>query len=303
MRTIWRRPWLLSGLCAMIIAASVLIIYEMRTSALQARYFSALSRQLTYCVAPGPSPSIRFPSTGPYDERLGYTVLPALLDRLTAQNYSIAKQARLSQPLQQATAWGLFPIYDEKTQAGLHIWGRHNELIFAALHPKRVYLRFEDIPQLIVDTLLFIENRELLNPDYPNRNPVMEWDRLGRAMWDAMRQVIEPDQNAAGGSTLATQLEKFRHSPGGRTDTATEKLRQMLSASLRAYRHGKNTLAAQQEIFSIISTPCPLRPKLAMARFIAWVMAYGRGTVATLPTSIACSPARLRIASIWRHLP
>ncbi|ETX08124.1 MAG: hypothetical protein ETSY2_07225 [Candidatus Entotheonella gemina] len=258
MKAIWRKPVLLTGLCAMILVAGVLITYEMRTSALQARYFSALSRQLTYRVAPGPSSAIHFPSTGPYDERLGYTELPAFLDRLTVQNYTIAKQARLSQPLQQTMAWGLFPIYDEKTQTGLHIRGRHNELIFAALHPQRIYLRFEGIPQLIVDTLLFIENRELLNTGYPHRNPVVEWDRLGRAIWDAMRQVIEPDQNAAGGSTLATQLEKFRHSPGGRTDTAMEKLRQMLTASLRAYRHGKNTLAAQRQIILNYLNALPL---------------------------------------------
>ncbi|WP_089719914.1 transglycosylase domain-containing protein [Candidatus Entotheonella palauensis] len=258
MKAIWRRSLLLTGLGAVIIAASVFIAYEMRTSALQARSFSALSSRLTYRIASGPSPTIRFPNTGPYDERLGYTALPALLDRLTAQHYTIAKQARLSPSLQQAMAWGLFPIYDEKTQAGLHIWGRHDELIFAALHPQRIYLRFEDIPRLIVDTLLLIENRELLNANYPHRNPVVEWDRLGRAMWDAMRQVVAPDQNAAGGSTLATQLEKFRHSPGGRTDTAMEKLRQMLTASLRAYRHGKNTLPAQRDIILDYLNALPL---------------------------------------------
>ncbi len=258
LKTIGQRPVLFTGLGTMIIAVGVLIAYEMSTSALQARYFSALSRQLTFHTAPGPSSTIRFPSTGPYDERLGYTGLPGFLDRLTAQNYTIAKQARLSAPLQQTMAWGLFPVYDAKTQAGLQIRGRHNELIFNALHPTRVYPRFEDIPKRIVDTLLFIENRELLNADYPHRNPVVEWDRLALATWDALKQVIEPDQNAAGGSTLATQLVKFRHSHGGRTDTVMEKLRQMLSASLHAYRHGKNTLAAQRGIILNYLNALPL---------------------------------------------
>jgi membrane peptidoglycan carboxypeptidase len=242
----------------MIMVAGIWVVYEMRTSALQARYFSALSRQMTYHVAPGPSSTIFLPSTGPYDERLGYTSLPAFLDRLTAHNYTIAKQARLSASLQQMVQWGLFPIYDEKIQSGLQIWGRHHELIFATLYPKRIYPRFEDIPKLIVDTLLFIENRELLDPNYPHRNPAVEWDRLARAIWDTMKQVMVPGQNAAGGSTLATQLEKFRHSPDGRTDTVMEKLRQMLTASLRVYRHGENTLAVQRRIILDYLNALPL---------------------------------------------
>ena len=51
-----------------------------------------------------------------------------------------------------------------------------------------------------------------------------------------------------GASTLATQIEKFRHSPDGRTSSAREKLRQMLSASLRAYQGGAETLAARRLI-------------------------------------------------------
>ena len=130
----------------------------------------------------------------------------------------------------------------------MHIRGRRDEWVYTTLRPTRVYPRFEDIPKVVVDTLLFIENRELLDPAYPQRNPVVEWDRLGRAVWDAMKRVVSPDQSAVGGSTLATQLEKFRHSPGGRTDSASEKLRQMLTASLRAYRLGKNTMATQRRI-------------------------------------------------------
>ena len=48
--------------------------------------------------------------------------------------------------------------------------------------------------------------------------------------------------------TLATQLEKFRHSPQGLTSSPLEKLRQMASASLRAYQDGENTTAARKRI-------------------------------------------------------
>ncbi|MEJ5212124.1 MAG: molybdenum cofactor biosynthesis protein MoaE, partial [Burkholderiales bacterium] len=45
-------------------------------------------------TAPGPSPQIHFPKTGPYDIRLGYTRLPEFSRRLTAQGYAIVEQAR-----------------------------------------------------------------------------------------------------------------------------------------------------------------------------------------------------------------
>src|SRR6185503_11431726 len=51
-----------------------------------------------------------------------------------------------------------------------------------------------------------------------------------------------------GGSTLATQIEKFRHSPEGITSSPREKLRQMLSASVRAYHGSELTLAARRTI-------------------------------------------------------
>jgi membrane peptidoglycan carboxypeptidase len=54
-------------------------------------------------------------------------------------------------------------------------------------------------------------------------------------------QTIDPSRNVPGGSTLATQIEKYRHSPDGLTMTASDKLRQMASASLRAYLDGEDT--------------------------------------------------------------
>src|SRR5262249_49635955 len=84
--------------------------------------------------------------------------------------------------------------------------------------------------------------RELLDNATPRRNPAVEWDRLLRAIWSAT------GSGGPGGSTLATQIEKFRHSPEGITSSPTEKLRQMLSASLRAYHGSDLTMAARRQI-------------------------------------------------------
>ena len=47
---------------------------------------------------------------------------------------------------------------------------------------------------------------------------------------------VDPQYSVIGGSTLATQLEKLRHSPEGRTRSPMEKFRQIVSASLRSIR-------------------------------------------------------------------
>ena len=158
----WLRYTLLAiGLCLAISVGRV-IQQELLTSTHQARYLAALARQLTFHVAAGPSPSIRYPTTGPYNRRLGYAKLPTFLERLMAGAFIFKAQARLSPRLQQIIDAGLFPIYQEKTQAGLHILDRHGEALFAAQYPTRIYSVFNAIPNLVVKTLLFLENRELL---------------------------------------------------------------------------------------------------------------------------------------------
>jgi membrane peptidoglycan carboxypeptidase len=64
--------------------------------------------------------------------------------------------------------------------------------------------------------------------------------------------------NVQGGSTLATQIEKFRHSPEGRTAGGIDKLRQIFSASLRAYRDGTDTRATRREIILDYVNSMPL---------------------------------------------
>jgi len=145
-------------------------------------------------------------------------------------------------------AQGLFAPYREKTQTGLELRDCRGQPLFAARYPERVYERFETVPTLLIDSLLFIENRELLDEEFPLRNPAIEWDRFGKAVVDQLRHRVDESHSAAGGSTLATQIEKYRHSPEGRTEKAREKLRQMASASLRAYLDGENTLPRRRQI-------------------------------------------------------
>jgi membrane peptidoglycan carboxypeptidase len=228
--------------------SAVLYIELAWTSGFQARYFASAARAARFALEFGPSPSIRFPEGGPFDERLGYVRLPAYLERLQSNGFEITRQARWSPGLSALADKGLFPPYREKIQAGLRLLDRNGEPLLGLRYPERSYRRFEEIPPPAVETLLFIENRELLNEPHPTRNPAVEPDRLARAALDQAIHWADSAHDRPGGSTLATQMEKYRHSPNGRTDSITEKVRQMMSASLRAYRTGEDTLDRRREI-------------------------------------------------------
>lgn len=231
---------------------------EMRTSRLQARYLARLGHELTYRIEPGPSPSIRYPETGPYDQRLGFTQLPTYLERLSARHYIVAEQARLSPRMGEVLDRGLYMPYPEKDQAGLSVLDCNGVPIFAARYPERVYPGFEEVPSLLVGSLLYIENHTLLDPNQRRRNPAVEWGRFAHAVWDRGVHWINPGYESPGGSTLATQMEKYRHSPEGRTASALEKLRQMASASVRAYLNGEDTTAVRRQLVVDYMNTVPL---------------------------------------------
>ncbi|HET8533886.1 MAG TPA: transglycosylase domain-containing protein, partial [Methylomirabilota bacterium] len=240
-----RRSLLLSVVA---LALLLLALVEMRTSALQALVLSQAARVLTYRVAPGPSPSVAFPRSGPYDVRLGYTRLPDFVDRLGAGGYRVEQQARLSTAMAYAAAWGLYPPYHEKSRAGLEVLDREGHPLYATRYPEQVYDRFDAVPPLLINTLLFIENRELLDTTQPYRNPVVDWRRLAKAVGVETIGRLHRDRRSIGASTLPTQLEKLRHSPEGRTRAAGDKLLQMISASLRAYQGGAATRNTRRQI-------------------------------------------------------
>lgn len=237
---------------------------ELATSKLQARYLSALCKQLNFTIEPGPSASIRFPDHGPYDRRLGYTLLPEMVQRLEQNGFAITAQAAISPMMHRLSDYGLFSIYQEKTQTGLRIVDRNDNSLFDATYPSYIFPNFDSIPPRVLYTLLFIENRELLNESQITRNPAIEWDRLGFAVIQLMAKKLGAEINVAGGSTLATQLEKYRHSPNGLTYSALEKLRQMVSASIRAYLLGPDTREMRRRIALAYLNTMPLAaaPKL-----------------------------------------
>lgn len=261
---LWRVLALLAGGALVVVGVRA----ELDASLFQTLMFSRLTDAFAVTVEKDINPRARFPGEGPYDVRLGYAQIPEFLDALQAQGYRVDRQARLSPALESFIDAGGFPIYREKSQAGLRILDRSGTEVYCARHPERVFPDFQSIPSLVVATLLYIENRELLAPAFVTANPAVEWDRLAAAGMNALVATVAPSGSRFGGSTLATQIEKFRHSPGGRTDCALEKLHQVVSASARAYQDGLDTTRARERIILDYLNSTPLSGRAGFGEVI-----------------------------------
>ncbi|MFN3987667.1 MAG: transglycosylase domain-containing protein [Rhodocyclaceae bacterium] len=242
------RWWILATLALLATGLGASLWHEAQHAELQARYLAPYAAGLDYQLQPGTSERIAFPEHGPFNHRLGYTTLPDFSARLSPRGYRVARQVQFSEPLLEHAARGLSVPYREKSHAGLEISERHGQSVFAFRYPARGYPAFDAVPPLVVDSLLFIENRGLLADDRPFLNPAVDWGRFTHALFAQARSRIGSTQDTPGGSTLATQIEKYRHSPGGITHAPEEKLRQMVSAALRAYRDGADTREARRAL-------------------------------------------------------
>lgn len=234
------------GLLVALVGA--LAYHELRTSQLQSWLLSRYAASLSYEIKPGPSPSIAFPRGGPFDSQRGYPRLSDFRRRLEAAGYTVVEQARQSAETVRLLKWGVTPPYREPAQVGLVIHDLRGATLYDARPRDSLFPTFEDVPPLIVNTLLFLENRELTSPTSPGSNPAIDWRRLGKAGGLYVARGVGLPVRTEGGSTLAVQLEKYRHSDGGRTLSPLDKLRQLTSASLRAYRDGPDSTASRQEI-------------------------------------------------------
>ena len=222
--------------------------HELRTSAMQSWLLSRYAARLSYEIEPGPSPSIAFPRGGPFDAQRGYPRLGDFSRRLASAGYTVAEQARQSAGMIRFVRWGVTPPYREPAAAGLVVRDFRGEPLYDARPRDVLFPDFEDIPPLIVNTLLFLENRELTNPTDPGSNPAIDWRRLGKAGGLYVARGMGLPLRSEGGSTLAVQLEKYRHSESGRTASPLDKLRQLTAASLRAYRDGPDSTVSRREI-------------------------------------------------------
>ena len=249
----WVMP---TGVVALILVATVTI--ELKLSTLQSLFLPAVASQLTWRLDRGASPSIVYPREGPFDVASGYSSLPAFQRRLEGRGYRVVDQARFSKALALAAAIGVTPPTRDKSPSGLLISDERGHIEYDAVARVPRFARYEDIPEVIVRSLLYMEDRRLLGPSRPSLNPAVDLGRLARAAVFSAGSSIGLPFAFQGGSTLAIQIEKYRHSQSGRTASVVDKLRQIVSASLRVYHDGPDTRMERREIILDYVNTVPL---------------------------------------------
>jgi membrane peptidoglycan carboxypeptidase len=265
------RPWLRSAFVASVLWA--LALHEIRTSTIQASLLSMWAERLSWSVEHGPSKRIVFPKAGPFDEQRGYTELPRFARLLDRHGFRLVEQARFSRPLAFLAQWNVTPPYDEAAAVGLVVRGADGSTLYDSSPVQWQFSGYDDIPPLVVRTLVFMENRELQAFAGPRANPTVDWGRFGKAMVLYVGEKLGLPWRIEGGSTLAVQLEKYRHAEDGRTYSAPDKLRQILAASLKAYRNGPDTRAERRRIILDYVNSMPL----AAAPGVGEVQGLGSG--------------------------
>jgi membrane peptidoglycan carboxypeptidase len=243
-----RRGFGLWAWIGVVCAALLLVAWiEIRTSVIESWLFTTLTSTLTYDVRPGAATVIIFPSGGPLDLERGYPRIPQFAKRLESRGFHVAEQARFSRTLAMATKFGFSPPYSERAAAGLVIRGADDDVVYDATPHERVFSDLSELPPVIEKSLMFVEDRELGGQE-AYRNPAVDWNRLAKAALQYAGSRVGLGGRNEGGSTLAVQMEKYRHSEDGRTEDPLDKLRQVGSASLKAYHAGPDTRAARRRI-------------------------------------------------------
>ena len=113
---------LLWWLAAVLIIAAAIFV-EIKTSLLQSWFFTSTNERLYYALKEGRSSEIVFPRAAPFDERRGYSKLPALQARLESHGYRVTQQVRQSETMLTLLERGISPPYLERPDAGLDIHG------------------------------------------------------------------------------------------------------------------------------------------------------------------------------------
>lgn len=240
----WVR-WTLGGtaLATLIVAPPV---YESENYHLATWYFTKMAKGEIGTRRVKTPPVV----TGPYAVRTDYANITQRMETLKSKGWKTSEQNEYD--VHSMLGMDLHLQYEKKAQTGLTLLDDQNKTLYSQQYPKNIAPSLESIAVDIVETLCFVEDKDVCDPDMPtNANPAFNGLRVGKAFLQSAH--ILPGHSGA--STLAVQYDKFMNSPNGQTvDPITgrksfpEKIRQWGSASRDAYASGPDTRNARKKI-------------------------------------------------------
>ena len=217
-RARWRRVLRRQTVVIVVVLVAAAVAVEIATSRRQALYFTSVARGLAYHMSPGRATA----STS--QER---PLRPAARLCPAPRVHRDARARRLPRPWsrhagRRSSSLGgsraRFSRSIRKDAGGAHILDRRGRASMPRCYPPSAYKSFDRDPARGGRLAALHREPRAPRPDATHLNPAVEWDRFaaGGAQRSAgSRSAGTPTR--PGGSTLATQLEKLRHSPEGRT--------------------------------------------------------------------------------------
>ncbi len=177
-------------------------------------------------------------------KRDGIIYYPELFKVLNTAGFQVDKETHLELTSQakKLIDMGIIPFnhYQGKAISGLKIIDRHKKNIYQYQHPNQ-FNNFEHISPFILKALLVWENDKLRrvvfdkNKETVELNYLIEGPRFIKSVSEYLQYKATGEGSYSGASTLMTTLEKITNTPGGRTNTVSDKINQMIGASLHLY--------------------------------------------------------------------
>lgn len=257
-----------------ITAAGVVIFAEYHGSYLSAPFWRAWSngKILTNTVTEQPI------ATGPRDLELCYGDIPRLRKQFAQDGDTVSPQEPWLQ--RGIGSFKVGPIFERPQQAGLRIEDPTDSLAFTAPIPD-IYDDFYDIPSRLMQSLSYMEDRNIVRSDLPaSRNRALDWKRIGAAVRENVEKKLGKRQRAAGGSGLHIQVVKNLNSADNKTRGFGEKIEQAAIASLEQYSESLDTLHVSTrvatEYVNLVSLGA--HPKTGPIRGFKWAMGVWFGS-------------------------
>lgn len=120
---------------ALTLSVSILALTEMRTSFIQSYLLSDIMSNVSWRLSNSESKRIEFPKHGPFDERLGYPMIPEIVAKLKTRDFEVVSQAVQSPMQYELLKRGIHAIYEEKHQGGLTLLSSDKRAIFLRFIP------------------------------------------------------------------------------------------------------------------------------------------------------------------------
>ncbi|MCP3850694.1 MAG: hypothetical protein GY694_10730 [Gammaproteobacteria bacterium] len=194
-------------------------------------------------------------------QRDGIVYYPQLFDVLNDIGFQVDQETHLelTPQAEKLLDMGIIPFnhYQGKAFSGLKITDRYDKTIYQYQHPNQ-FKDFKHVHPFVLKALLVWENDKLRQRVFDKEeegaelNYLIEGPRIIKSVSEYVQYKVTGEGAYSGGSTLMTTLEKITNTPGGRTQSVTDKLNQMIGAGLHLYGNDSKGSRENDEVKSAL---------------------------------------------------